>query len=561
MLTIYSIYSGFLVASTALSGLLILFLFRYRNNRVAQTMFLLAANSLGINLALLLAMYSPDAETARFWHGSVRLVLHSLTAPAGFLFVSTILERRNKRLMWLVFACPILTVLVGATNEWHGWLFSYYEMEWKYNLFYIRVDWEPGWWFHALTVWSSLVSLGLIQLLFGWIGRTRKLPRWRGVLVIGAISLVIIAIILDTFNLNIKGVFYFPISLGLMVLLLVLGVWYLDLFDILPIARETLTRYISDGFFVVDTNNIVLDANPAASRVTGLPTSQMLGKNILDFFVRRPERMSAAEEILSGEFHGVIPITVEAVPHFYDVMVTNIFVEEHALVAKLIVLRDVSELKRLQDEENKRIAIDERQRLARDLHDAVSQTLFSARLTSEMLLRQKDTLAPETLWERVAHFDGLVRSALGEMRILLLELRPESLLKADLPALISHLADAASARTEASIRVDVSGTQSPPVDVKIAFYRIAQEALNNIVKHSRSKNVKLRIVSSANSLYLQVEDDGIGLGVDTVKGTKMGLAIMRERATDVGAKLEIVSQVGKGTRITCSWQDVTEMME
>lgn len=524
-------------------------------------MFLLAANSLGINLALLISLYSPDEQVFRFWHGNVRLFLNSLIAPVGFLFVSTFLEGKPGKLTWLIFISPLLTLFVSLTNDWHNWLFSAYEMKIVGN-YHIRDIWLSGWWFHFYAAWSSLVSFGLVYLLFVWIGRIRRLPRWRGVLVVSTVLLVTGSILLDTFNLTLAdGLLNLPFALGLMVFLLVLGVWYLDLFDILPVARETLPRYISDGFFVVDTNNVILDANPAASRVTGLPVSQILGKNILDFFVESPERRNTAKKVLSGEFHGVIPTMVEGAPRFYDVMVTNIFVEEHALVAKLIVLRDVSELKRLQDEENKRIALDERQRLARDLHDAVSQTLFSARLTSEMLLRQKDTLAPETLWERVAHFDGLVRSALGEMRILLLELRPESLLKADLPALISHLADAASARTEASIRVDVSGTQSPPVDVKIAFYRIAQEALNNIVKHSRSKNVKLRIVSSANSLYLQVEDDGIGLGVDTVKGTKMGLAIMRERATDVGAKLEIVSQVGKGTRITCSWQDVTEMME
>lgn len=556
----YSLYAAFLVASTVLSGLLILLLFRYRNNSVAQTMFLLAANSLGINLALLISIYSPDEQTFRFWHGNVRLFLNSLIAPAGFLFVSTFLEGKSGKLKWLIFASPLLTLFISLTNDWHGWLFSSYEMK-IVDGFHIRDNWTSGWWFHFYAVWSSLVSFGLVYLLFGWIGRTRKLPRWRGILVVSTVFLVTISILLDTFGLNFaEGVLNLPFGLGLMILFLALGVWYLDLFDILPIARETLTRYISDGFFVLDTNNIVLDANPAASQMTGLPVRQMLGKSMLDL-IERPERRETAERILSGEFHGVIPLVVEGVAHFYDVMVTNIFVEKHALVAKLIVLRDVSELKRLQDEENKRIAIEERQRLARDLHDAVSQTLFSARLTSEMLLRQKNTLAPETLWERVAHFDGLVRSALGEMRILLLELRPESLLKADLPALISHLADAVSARTEALIQVDITGKQSPPVDVKIAFYRIAQEALNNVVKHSRSKNVKIRVVSAANSLYLQVEDDGIGLGVDTVKGTKMGLAIMRERATDVGARLEIVSQIGKGTKITCSWQDVMEMIE
>jgi PAS domain S-box-containing protein len=559
MLTIYSVYASFLLASGILSGLLLILLFKYRNNTIAKALFGLGVTSLGINLSLLVSMVSPDAQSAQLWHGNIRLIFNSFIAPAGFLFVYKFLDGKNKKLNWLVFSIPALTLVVSLTNDLHHWLFSSYNMQWVG--YYVRVNWQPGWWFVVFAIYSSVISFGLVYLLFAWIGRTRKLPRWRGVLVIGTVFFITISIILDTFGVYIApGLLTLPIGFGLMNLILILGVWYLDLFDILPIARETLTRYIADGFFVVDTNNLVLDANPATMKLTGQSVEEMLGKDVLSF-ITNPERRELAQKVLQGEFQGVLPFFIDGVDRFYDIVVTNIFVEQHVLVAKLIVLRDVSELKRLQKDESRRVALEERQRLARDLHDAVSQTLFSARLTSEMLLRQKESLPSETLWARISHFDGLVKSALGEMRILLLELRPEGLVNADLPTLIAHLVDAASARIEASIQLDVQAKHVQSVDVKIAFYRIAQEALNNIVKHSRSKNIHIQLISDPGSMFLAVKDDGIGLEIDTAKGTKMGLEIMRERAAGIGATLEIITQAGKGTCITCLWQKDKEILE
>jgi signal transduction histidine kinase len=171
-----------------------------------------------------------------------------------------------------------------------------------------------------------------------------------------------------------------------------------------------------------------------------------------------------------------------------------------------------------------------------------------------MLLRQKKTIAPEVLWENIAHFAKLVKSALGEMRILLLELRPESLNSAELPSLLTHLVDAAGSRLDANIQLEIQGKAELPVEAKIAFYRIAQEALNNIIKHARCHTVSIQFISEVRLAKLIIADDGIGLASGEKKGTQMGVTIMRERAGEIGATLEILSQPGKGTRITCLWQ-------
>ena len=138
-------------------------------------------------------------------------------------------------------------------------------------------------------------------------------------------------------------------------------------------------------------------------------------------------------------------------------------------------------------------ALRERGRLARDLHDAVTQTLFSASLIAEVLPALWKTDQAEGQ-QMLCELRGLTRGALAEMRTLLLELRPSALVEANLGDLLRQLAESVSGRAGIPVTVVVDGC--PPSDlpdeVHIAFYRIAQEALNNVMKHPRAAEQKLR---------------------------------------------------------------------
>ena len=138
----------------------------------------------------------------------------------------------------------------------------------------------------------------------------------------------------------------------------------------------------------------------------------------------------------------------------------------------------------------------ERQRLARDLHDAVSQTLFSASLIAEVLPRtfQKD---PDEGRRRLDELRQLTRGALAEMRMLLLELRPAALAEADLPDLLRHLAEAITGRARVPVEVELQPCTNLPPDVRINFYRIAQEALNNVAKHSGASGRRVTLAARA----------------------------------------------------------------
>jgi signal transduction histidine kinase/PAS domain-containing protein len=202
----------------------------------------------------------------------------------------------------------------------------------------------------------------------------------------------------------------------------------------------------------------------------------------------------------------------------------------------------------------------ERTRLARDLHDAVTQTIFSASLLASTLPLRLQDAALDLPPAAAADLDALqmlTKGALAEMRTLLLELRPEHLAEVPLDLLLTQLAQAFTGRTGVPATVDANcdPAMAPPFAVKIAFYRVAQEALNNIAKHARAACVTMRYSTRGGSVRLAVLDDGQGFAVETVGPERLGLAIMRERAAAAGAQLTIDSEPGLGTHLFMVWNE------
>jgi GAF domain-containing protein len=194
----------------------------------------------------------------------------------------------------------------------------------------------------------------------------------------------------------------------------------------------------------------------------------------------------------------------------------------------------------------------ERSRLARDLHDAVTQTLFSASLIAEVLPRIWER-NPEEGERRLEELRQLTRGALAEMRTLLLELRPAALAEANLGELFRHLTEAFSSRARIPVEFSIQGSLDLSAEVKVALYRIAQEALNNVAKHAEANNAALRIVCTQNHITLTIQDDGRGFIPSTISPEHLGLGIMKERAEYIQAHIQIISQPDAGTKIVVTW--------
>jgi PAS domain S-box-containing protein len=196
----------------------------------------------------------------------------------------------------------------------------------------------------------------------------------------------------------------------------------------------------------------------------------------------------------------------------------------------------------------------DRTRLARDLHDAVTQTLFSASLTAEVLpeLWEMDVEEAKRSTEELRQ---LTRGALAEMRTLLLELRPATLTQTRLGDLIRQLCEAFIGRSRLPITLKIEGDCKLPPEVQVACYRIAQESLNNVFKYARASQVNVDLFISPTRVRFEVCDNGIGFDLSGTRPTSLGMRIMRERAEAIGADFHISSTPGSGTCIELTWNE------
>ncbi len=191
----------------------------------------------------------------------------------------------------------------------------------------------------------------------------------------------------------------------------------------------------------------------------------------------------------------------------------------------------------------------ERNYLARELHDSVTQTVFSMNLTAQSarILMDKDTGRTAGQLDRLQE---LARSAMGEIQTLVSQLRSRSLAEEGLPAALQRLAVERQRRDGLNVRLEVNGKRELPEPVTAGLYRIVQEALNNVVKHARELQATVRLDLEGEPACVEIEDRGAGFDptVASQRG-KLGLVGMAERAHELGWDFVIDSQPGYGTRI------------
>ncbi len=202
-------------------------------------------------------------------------------------------------------------------------------------------------------------------------------------------------------------------------------------------------------------------------------------------------------------------------------------------------------------------ALEERQSLANDLHDSVSQTLWTATLLAETLARASDLSAEQR--DRAGRLHALTAGALSEMRTLLLELRPSVIEETPFADLVQQLVSAFESRRRAKCVVHLDREVEPLPTVKVALYRILQESLNNVSRHADAESVHISVEVTGDVLEMRVRDDGEGFEMGSAS-EHFGLRIMAERAEAIGASLHVDSRLGEGTTVSVSVPEVMELL-
>jgi signal transduction histidine kinase len=203
---------------------------------------------------------------------------------------------------------------------------------------------------------------------------------------------------------------------------------------------------------------------------------------------------------------------------------------------------------RLLDRAKRTAVLTERNRIANELHDTISQTLWSVSLITERLpaLWESDI---EKGRESLAFVHQLAQNALEEMRALLLELRPSAITDRKLGDLIRQVAGIIATRSGLNISVQIEEQESVPPDVHFAIYRIVQEALNNVVLHASASQVEIYYRSQSGQVELTIQDNGFGFDPEAIEPDRLGLSIIKDRVKDIGGTIETISPDGEGTLI------------
>jgi signal transduction histidine kinase len=198
--------------------------------------------------------------------------------------------------------------------------------------------------------------------------------------------------------------------------------------------------------------------------------------------------------------------------------------------------------------------LEERTRLARDLHDSVTQSVFSLGMLAKAAQTQHERRSPalDGTLDRIAQ---LSQDALKEMRALLFELQPTGLAEEGLAAALEKLVAAFRVRVDLAVTLYGDTDLRLPADVETAVFRIVQEALNNAAKHARATEVTVTVAVLEDRLRVTVEDDGVGFDMEAPAGeadgsSGLGMRSMRDRAAAAGLTLRVTSSPGRGTLVS-----------
>ncbi len=316
----------------------------------------------------------------------------------------------------------------------------------------------------------------------------------------------------------------------------------------------------AEGLLVIDEHDRIVEANPVACRMHGYAPGELDGVCVRDLIAEecRDTLDACKERCAEGETprwdsvhvrpNGTrldVEVRVSALPRDLDERLVLIVTDVTERQRTILRLGQLSRKIMMAQEE-------ERARVSRELHDELGQLLTAARLELSWL-RKQTPINGQQMEEVAAQSMRLVEQAADELRRICRGLRPPVLDDLGLEPAAVQLTREFRERTSANVQLiaDLEDDAALPAEAALCVYRVLQESLNNVGRHSQASNVKVRLVREGGAIELEVTDDGIGFDPEQVDaGRGFGVAGMQERAGLVGGRLSISSQPGSGTKVS-----------
>lgn len=331
------------------------------------------------------------------------------------------------------------------------------------------------------------------------------------------------------------------------------------IFDPIPLARQTTIDQLHAGMIVLNAQQRVVSLNPAAEKILNTSTSQARNRPVRELLPGCSEDLFEKPPGIEAECSlGARSYTLSISP----------LKDFRGLVAGyLLMLRDITMQKQAQAqilEQQRALATqDERERMARELHDSLGQVLSYASLQVQTSARLSRDGQGELAGEQLDRLDSVVREAHADLREVILNLRSTTSLQQPFFTAVKQYLEGFTSNYDIQTSLDVPAEfayESFPPDTQLQLFRILQEALSNARKHGKAHRVQVVFARQNGQMRLSIQDDGGGFSPEQGSNdgaSHYGLQFMRERASQMGGSLEVISAPGAGARIALSipWKE------
>ena len=446
----------------------------------------------------------------------------------------------------LLFTLPVVTDLLNMTNSWHGLVYHQLRMEALGPYQVLKLI--PGPWYWVILVYCLIVLLAVMAVQTKAALNREILHPKQALGVALATGSVLIQIILIVSRPSWFSVDITPVAISVAVAYTSLGFRFRRQ-EVVPVPRKAVLEKMSNAVIVLDNRNRVMDMNPAAEVFFGVRIGAVAGRPLTEVLREWPE-LWADTTTMIREF--------SYAGHTYEAYYSSLL-EGYKNVGRLLVIRNVTSYKeaeaKLAQQKQALLVLEERERLARELHDSVGQVLSYTNLQIGNIregIRNGRLGEADELLNKMAQVVG---EASQEIREFIYEARTSLLFKKGFFSALQQFLSRYERNFQIKVAMenpDLIKEEEISLSAGVQLYRIIQEALTNVRKHANTDQAWINFQKRAGRIQVQIIDHGVGIRPEKLNAQEcsFGLAVMRERAEQIGGRVQIDSPSGKGTTVT-----------
>ncbi len=462
---------------------------------------------------------------------------------------------RSKKILWAA-VIPTVTILLVWTDGLHGLM--RYDIHLDYSGIFPVIAKKYGSFFFFHAAYSHLLNITALVLLIRMAFFKKMIYMKQAIALLIGTSMIVVPNVMYVLGFSPIGRFDItPVFFGPAGLITAFGIFRLKMFDIVALARTTIIETMNAGVMVLDLQDRVLDINPAFEKILDLSASKICAVKVDEVCSKIPELSSVC--VCREQSHVEFSAETEGSTGIFEAFISPLADSKGIHLGRLVVAYEITEKKRAQQEflrqQKKIAAAEERERMARDLHDNLGQVLGFINLQAQAVRKELMNEGVNTVSNKLDRLVDVTRSAHNEVREYIKNVRntehKEMSFVDELKKDISGFSEDTGINVKLNIP-DIFCEQELIPNIWMNILSILKEALNNVRKHAEADNVSISVLLSQQVLHVEVEDDGKGFDpvlVSNGAGNTYGLSIMRERAYEIGAQLDIESSAGKGSRI------------